>query len=882
MKLYLLTFLTIFLTTLLNAAGVNEQNQKIEIKAVRCNEPIKIDGQLTEAVWQNGYCIENFVQRDPVEGGKPTERTEVRIVYDDDALYVGAHLYDTSPDSIAAKLGRKDADIKSDLFGIFIDPYHDKRSGYYFGLSAGGTLLDGVLMNDDWDDSSWDGVWEGEARIDDQGWIAEMRIPFSQLRFKKKESYVWGVNLRRDISRRNEYIYLVFTPKDGSGFVSRFPNLVGIENINPDNSIEALPYVRAKGEYTHPDENDPFNDGSRYLPGLGVDFKYGISSNLTLNATINPDFGQVEVDPAVVNLSDVESYFDEKRPFFLEGASIFEFGYGGSRSHWSFNWSSPTFFYSRRIGRAPQGTGNLDYDYIDAPEGTTILGAAKLSGKLADNWNIGAIHAVTAREYADVEYENDRSEKEIEPLTHYSVIRAQKEINEGYRGIGIIATSAIRDYKNDWLKDYTNSKSLAFGLDGWTFLDNDRTWVVSSWAGYSNVQGNKNRIMDVQQSSRHYYQRPDAKYVSLDSNATKIQGFAGRILINKQKGNVFFNSALGVIHPGFDVSDVGFMWRTNIINYHLGAGYKWTKPNKICRYTELIGAVFNTWDFDGYTTWSGFWSGYYTEFANYYWFNIHYAYNPETYNNYRTRGGPLTKNLPGNQVDMYLGSDSRKPIVFEIGGYNYVHTNGTYDREVEFEIEWKPMDNINFSFNPGYSWSNTETQWIDVFDDETANETFDKRYVFASLDYKQIAASIRLNWTFNPKLSLQLYMQPLIASADFSEYKYLDRPKTYDFTEFEDINYNPDSDQYKADADGDGPAPQLSWDKPDFTSKSLRGNVVLRWEYLPGSVAYLVWTQSRYNDEENGNFNFGKSVDQLIDTRSDNIFMIKLTYWLNI
>ena len=495
MKRYLV-LLIVGLVTSLKASGINEQNQHAEIKAVRSVEPIKIDGILNEHVWQDDYSIENFVQRDPVEGGKPTERTEVRIAYDDEALYVGARLYDSSPDSITAKLGRKDADIKSDLFGIFIDPYHDKRSGYYFGLSAGGTLLDGVLMNDDWDDSSWDGVWEGEARVDEKGWVVEMRIPFSQLRFKKKDKYIWGVNLRRDISRRNEYDYLVFTPKDGSGFVSRFPDLIGIENIKSDKNIEALPYVRAKSEFTHPDKNDPFNDGSKYLPGIGLDLKYGISSNLTLNATINPDFGQVEVDPAVVNLSDVESYFDEKRPFFLEGASIFEFGYGGASNHWSFNWSSPTFFYSRRIGRNPQGTGNLDYDYIDAPEGTKILGAAKLSGKLADNWNIGAIHAVTAREYADIEYQDIKSNKEVEPLTHYSVVRAQREIKEGYRGIGIIATSAIRDYKDDWMKDYTNSKSLAFGLDGWTFLDKDKTWVVSSWAGYSNVQGSQKRVLD--------------------------------------------------------------------------------------------------------------------------------------------------------------------------------------------------------------------------------------------------------------------------------------------------------------------------------------------------------------------------------------------------
>ncbi|MEJ2055470.1 MAG: DUF5916 domain-containing protein, partial [Calditrichaceae bacterium] len=380
---------------------------------------------------------------------------------------------------------------------------------------------------------------------------------------------------------------------------------------------------------------------------------------------------------------------------------------------------------------------------------------------------------------------------------------------------------------------------------------------------------------------RHYYQRPDLDYTSLDSNATSIKGYAGRILVNKQKGNVIFNSALGVVDPGFDVSDVGFMWRTNIINYHLGGGYKWTKPNEFFRYSELIGALFNTWDFDGNTTWKGVWLGHYTEFANYYWLNFRYAYNPETYNIYRTRGGPITLNIPGNEFSLYIGSDGRKPVVFEVGGSTYTHTNGEFGREVEFEVEWKPMANVNLSINPSYNWSYDGAQWVDAFDDQTAGDTYDKRYVFADLNYKEISSSIRLNWTFTPKLSLQMYMQPLIASADYSHYKYLTRPKSYEFTEFEQANYNPDSDQIEADADGDGPAPVLSWDKPDFTNKSLRGNVVLRWEFMPGSIAYFVWTQSRFNDEDNGSFELGHSMDKLINTESDNIFMVKLTYWLN-
>ena len=878
-------FLTaLFCVPLFSASNDDPVGKDFVVTAVRTTSPIEIDGLLNEEVWHNGNSITRFTQRDPNEGRQASEKSEVRVAYDDQALYVSAKLYDSCPDSIEARLGRRDSYDSADLFGFFVDPYYDKRSGYYFGLSAGGTFLDGVLMNDDWDDESWDGVWDGRARVTDDGWIVEIRVPFSQLRFKEQSEYVWGINFRRDIPRRNEEDYLVYTPKNGSGFVSRFPKLVGLKDIHPANNIEILPYVRAKGEFTHPDKEDPFNDGSRYLPGMGVDLKYGISSNLTLNATVNPDFGQVEVDPAVVNLSDVETFFDEKRPFFVEGSSIFDFGSGGATNQWGFNWSGPDFFYSRRLGRAPQGTSSLpDYDFINIPEGTEILGAAKITGKLGKDWNIGAIHGITAREYADLEKNGRKFTEEIEPLTHYSVLRVQREINEGYRGIGIISTGAIRDFKDKRLKNEVNSKALAFGLDGWTFLDKNRTWVITGWGGMSHIEGNKTRITDLQKESQHYFQRPDAKVTSLDTNATKLQGFAARLLVNKQKGNVIFNSAIGVIDPGFDVRDVGFMWRTNVINAHIGGGYKWTKPGKISRYTELIGALFQTRDFDGNTTWQGIFGLFSTQFLNYYSFEMVTAYDPMTYNIYGTRGGPIMVNKPGFEIDLELQSDDRKPWVFELDFNSYVHSTGEYDRGTDFEIQWKALDNLSVSLNPGIEWTKDYSQWIDDFEDVTATKTYGKRYVFANLDYTEVSSSIRLNWTFTPKLSLQLYMQPLIASAKFTKYKYLDRPKSYAFNEFGEgsSTLQIEDETIFADADGDGPAPELEWEKRDFNEKSLRGNAVLRWEYLPGSTLYFVWTQTRSRSDQTGNFEFGRSVDRLLDTQADNIFMIKMTYWLN-
>jgi len=875
-----------FFIILLVSTGIYSKNIDSVLVANLIKESMKIDGFLTEEVWKNGCCIENFTQRDPHEGKPATQKTEVRIAYDDKALYVGARMFDSKPDSIVARLGRKDDDMEADRFFFFIDPYNDKRSGYYFALNAGGTYYDGILLNDDWDDDSWDGVWEGNVNIDNEGWTAEMRIPFSQLRFKKQQKYEWGVNFNRDISRNKEMSFLVYTPKDGSGFVSRFPKLTGIENINPNRSIEFLPYFRTKAEYLSTDAENPFNDGSRYLPGIGGDFKFGIGSNITVDATINPDFGQVEVDPAVVNLSDVETFYHEKRPFFIEGASIFNFGQGGSRSNWGFNWGNPDFFYSRRLGKAPTATDYLpDYDYSDIPDGTTILGAAKLTGKIGDNWNIGTLHAITNREYADLDIDGIESEYEVEPLTYYGVARIQKEIDEGYQGVGLIGTHANRNFKNELIKNEINSNASTFGIDGWTFWDKDRVWVTTGWLGMSHVNGTNQRIADLQKSSRHYLHRPDRNNFKFDPNATSITGFAGRLLVNKQKGNVIFNSALGFIDPKFDNNDMGFMWRGDVINAHIGGGYKWTETTSFTRYAEVIGALFGSTDFDYNVTWTGIWSGIFVRFTNYYLLNLRMAYNPETINNRRTRGGPLTKNPPGWELNGFVESDSRKTWVFGLGGATY-HTNSKDNfKEVEFSIRWKPTSNLSLDINPEFEYQKEFSQYVDVFEDVTASKTYGNRYVFAELDYKELSASIRLNWTFTPKLSFQLYAQPLISTGDYRNFKELARSRSYDFNNFgqnsSTIKYADES--YTVDPDGIGPAESFEFDNPDFNYKSIRANAVLRWEYLPGSTLFFVWTQSRTDDHlDNGQFQLSRAFDRIIDSDSDNIFMVKMTYWMNL
>jgi len=862
-----------------------------QLRAVRLGggQAITIDGLLREPHWQSAERINGFTQRDPTEGAVPSESTVVYIAYDDAALYIGARLYDSHPDSIVARLARRDEGTNSDRFQVFIDPYHDKRSGFYFGISAAGTLYDGTLFNDEWDDNSWDGVWEGKVTRDDLGWVAELRIPYSQLRFVRRSEYVWGINFRREIARKNEFDFIAYTPKNGSGFVSRFPDLVGIERITPPRRLEIMPYATSRAEFTRRPAGDPFNDGSKLSPGFGADAKIGLGSNLTLNATINPDFGQVEVDPAVVNLSDVETFFNEKRPFFVEGSSIFEFGFGGQRNFWGFNWSGPQFFYSRRIGRSLGLPAAPDNGYVDGPGGAHILGALKLTGKVAGSWNVGGLTAVTARERATLQDQiGTRWGQEVEPLAAYGVYRAQKEFDKGRQGLGFVTTVAARAFDDPALRDARNSNSTVLGTDGWIFLDSSKTWVTTGWVSASRIAGSRGRITNVQQNSTHYFQKPDASTVDVDPNAMSLSGTAARFTLAKQRGNTFVNSAFGFTSPGFDVNDLGFQSRTGYINAHLGGGRTWTKPGKLFRYAETGGALFRTYDWDGNINWSGAFNFGYVQLNNYYWINWNVAWNPWTVDNRRTRGGPMVTLPPGYQFGIDAGSDSRKSLTLGMGAFTYVRSGEDYDWQTYANVQFRPKPNVSVTVGPNLSGSSNPRQYIGAFADTTggAPSTYDNHYVFGRINQTELSAGIRLNWTYSPTLSLQLYAQPLISAGRYDQFRELARPRSNDYSHFgrdnnSTITFVDSTNSYEVDPDGAGPAEMLSFGKPDFNFKSLRGNAVLRWEYMPGSTLYFVWTQSRSDFEDVGDFRFGSSMGRMLRAPAENIFMIKATYWWN-
>jgi hypothetical protein len=861
----------------------------LQVRAIRLPRPMTIDGFLTEPLWQSAERVTGFTQRDPTEGAAPSESTVVYIAYDDAALYIAARLYDSHPDSIVARLARRDESTSSDRFQVFIDPYHDKRSGFYFGISAAGTLYDGTLFNDEWDDNSWDGVWEGKVSRDSLGWTVELRIPYSQLRFVKQAQYVWGINFRRDIARRNEFDYIAYTPKDGSGFVSRFPDLVGIERIEPPRRLELMPYVTSRAAFTHPSAGNPFNDGSTLSPGFGMDARIGLGSNLTLNATVNPDFGQVEVDPAVVNLSDVETFFNEKRPFFVEGSSTFDFGFGGQRNFWGFNWSGPQFFYSRRIGRSLSLPQAPDGGFVDGPSGAHILGAVKLTGKVAGSWNVGGLTAVTAREHATIDSVGFRRSQEIEPLAAYGVYRAQKEFDKGRQGLGFLATIAGRSFDDPAQRAFRNSNSATFGADGWVFLDSSKTWVTTGWVAASRMAGSQARITELQRSPTHYFQKPDASTVSVNTNATSLGGMAGRFTLAKQRGNTFVNSAFGFTSPGFDVNDLGFLSRTGYINMHVGGGRSWTKPGKVFRSAETGAALFRTYDWDGNINWSGAFNFGYVQFHNYYSINWNIAYNPWTVDNRRTRGGPLILLPPAYQLGIDVGSDSRKSLTLGLGAFTYIRSSSDAEWATYVNVQYRPAPNVSVSVGPNLYKGRNPFQYIGAFADTTggAPNTYNTHYVFGGLNQTELSAAIRLNWTYSPKLSLQLYAQPLISANRFAYFHELARGRSADFTRYgrdnnSTIAFVDSTNSYVVDPDGPaGPAETLSFGKRDFNFKSLRGNAVLRWEYMPGSTLYFVWTQSREDFEGVGDFQLGRSMSRMLSAPAENIFMIKATYWWN-
>lgn len=852
-----------------------------DFQAIRATIPPAIDGRLDDEAWSAAASITGFTQRDPDEGKPATENTVVKVIYDDEAIYFGARLHDSG--RVTTRLARRDSDVESDWFRVYLDPHLDRRTGASFWVNPSNVQYDMVLYNDSWSDSNWDGVWSSATTVDEGGWTVEMRIPYSQLRFPDREQHTWGLNFGRVISRINEHSRLVHVPKTETGFVSRFARLNGIAGIKPKKSFEILPYVVTRADFRNTvSSSDPLNSSSEYGGDAGLDVKYGITSNLTLTGTINPDFGQVEVDPAVVNLTQFELFFPEKRPFFVEGSSLFEFGRGGSNHNFGFNFSTPQFFYSRRIGRNPQGVGGLSYDYLDAPEQSTILGAAKLTGKTGNGWTIAALDAVTQEEKASFQIDGLRSSQVVEPMTNYLVLRSAKDLSEKGR-VGFLATAVNRDLPDSLESLRTNAYSG--GIDGhWFFGKKD---VILEWfAGGSLVEGSAESIELTQRSAARYFQRPDADHVELDPGRTSLDGWAGRVMFAKQTGKWRYNIQGQAYSPGFETNDVGFMQRSDVQGGHAVLLYNNADPWKSTRSRNFWVASYHNRNFDGDKIGEGFLGDGYLQLSNFWYLYYWGGMNTETVDDRATRGGPVTLRPSSQWAGGGFGTDSRKRYWAELFFETSQNARDGHAHFLQLALNYKPATNLSVSLVPTFRDSRGFAQYVRTTQDPLATHTFGNRYVFAQIDQRSLELTTRIDWTFSSRLSFQLYLQPFVASGDYSEFKELARARSLDYAEYGvdagTIVFDEGDNRYEVDPDGSGPAGAFAFANPDFNLRSIRANAIVRWEFRPGSALYLVWNENRQDVIDRGDFSLRRDLSGSFDAPSDDVFLVKMSYWLGL
>lgn len=868
------------------------------ITAVRVDHAPTLDGRLDDAAWQAATPITDLVQSDPEEGKPVSQRTEIRMVYDNEALYIGARLFDSAAARIVARLGRRDAFTESDDFRVLIDSYHDHNTAFRFDVNAAGVRGDLVFGDDgNFADNSWDPVWDAAVTRDSLGWTAEERIPFSQLRFSRATQQVWGIRFVRTIERTNEFSMWPFVGKTENGFVSRFGHVLGIADIPAPKRLEILPYTVARGTSSSRSvQGSPFTSQSAYVGDAGLDLKYGLTSNLTLDATVNPDFGQVESDPAFVNLSAFEQFLEERRPFFVEGASIFNFGGGGGFIRFG---GTPQVFYSRRIGRAPTGdytTDTIPGDFLSLPQHTTLRGAAKLTGRTHSGWSLGLLEALTPIEHAW--YEDTalvRSVRAVEPLTNFVVARAKREVHNGETGFGFLATAVNRDLAGDRLGTL---RSAAY-VGGADFFHRWKgsTYSFNASVSVAHVTGDTLSLQATQQQSSRYFSRPDATHLTYDPSRTSLNGLSADVSFSKGGGATNWALGASTTTPGYEVNDLGFQTRVDRISAAAFLGHRWTKPGTVFRYSSVGISGGPSWNFGGDNISNSISLNGFAQLMNFSGFNLNLGAQPRHSDDRLTRGGPLAASPLGYYAGGGYFTDNRKALQGSLFVFWNGDESGGWGWNWSPFVSYRPSGAVELTMSPNYFVGKSTAQFVGRRADSTATGTYGTRFLFANLMQHSLDVSLRVNVTMSPALSLQFYAQPFSFTGDYSGFKELRTPRTYDFNVYGRDNgstYTPGdtlvcpvnsaSTCAGVDPDGGGAAQEFALTSPDFRTRSLISNAVLRWEYRPGSTIFLVWTQNRDSFVPfDPTFSTGRDFrSQLFLDRPTNVLLVKVNYWLSL
>ncbi len=806
------------------------------VVATRAIDPPTLDGRDADEVWLVAPVITEFRQHNPVEDGDPIYRTEARIGYDAKHFYVFVRAYDPSPDSILAFLSRRDGSTKSDYLHVMLDGYHDRRTGVRLATNPLGVKRDVAYSNDLTGDPSWDGVWDVATTVDSLGWTAEFRIPFSQLRYPQAPTHTFGFAIWRDIARHSEQVSWPLYRRSQQGFVSQWGDVTDVNGIAAPRRIEVLPYAVATNTQGGAPSGAAPGDGSssqRRSMAFGADVKVGVTSNLTLDGSINPDFGQVEADPAQLNLTAFELVQPERRPFFLEGAGTF--GFDG------LNPQSQGTFYSRRIGRTPQlGSGT----------NSTILGAAKVTGRTANGLNVGFLNAFTQREVV--------AGRTIEPATNYLVTRLAQDVRGGNSGVGAILTATNR-FLDSASATALRENAYVVGVDGRHRFGGNK-YEVSASALMSHVTGSVDAMIATQRSSTHYFHRAGSSLL-VDSTATRLSGARITATISRNGGGALrFGSGFATTTPGYEMNDLGFLARADITHQNIWMRVQLNTPTALYRALNVSlieGSNWNserqptsTWgilDIDGQlpNQWT-FWTG---------WSVNNFG---RVYDDRASRGGPPVRRNLRQTGTAGFETDARKPFGFTLQGTLVVpDVTGSYDRVLNPSLRLRVASRVQANVGLALSSSLNDQQWY-------VNETdlSGTHYAFARNRQKTASMTARVDYTMTRDLSLQAYAQPFLSALDYSNPRELVNPEAK-------LN----GDRFTSYG---GTSPQ------DLTFLQFRSTTVLRWEYRPGSVLFLAWQQGRNRSGEDAStFDFGRGLGDLFGTRSDNSFLIKGSYWFS-
>ncbi|AHG87777.1 hypothetical protein J421_0240 [Gemmatirosa kalamazoonensis] len=813
--------------------------------AARARQAPTIDGRDDDAAWRDAQVIDQFLEYDPNPGAETRFKTEARVLYDDKALYVVVRMFDPAPDSIVSLLSRRDVRTASEQIKLMIDSYHDRRTGFEFCLNPAGVKRDFYVYNDNNEDVTWDGVWDGVARVDSTGWVAEFRIPFSQLRFPKVPEHTFGLMIVRDVARTGARISWPLYRRDRQGYISQAGELNGLTALPSPRRLEVAPYVVAKNVtqarvggaagFTHPQQTT-----------LGADVKYGLTSNLTLDATVNPDFGQVEADPSVLNLSAFEQFYDERRPFFLEGAGIFNF----RTSCQDIDSGCTGLFYSRRIGRAPQLAGQ--FGDAASPAFTPIAAATKLTGRLGSGLSVGVLDAVTGRE-------NGPDGAIIEPRTNYFVGRLLQDLRQGQSGIGVMVTAVDRAL-DPTAAQYLRRSAYVGGVD-FRHRFYKKYYELHAMAAGSTVRGSEQSIAALQRDGVHRYQRPDAG-LDYDTTRTSLGGNAQRLTLSKfGGGHTRFQSLYQRYSAGFESNDLGFQSRADWQLMHNWFALTFQKPKWFYRSVQMNYNLHNEWSAGGLPTSIGVNTNYHVQFKNTNWIHIGGNWNDftATYSDRMARGGPAVRKSPSVNFWSGWNGDSRRVVTptFWMGGFR-----GDEGRSSDFwmnpGVDLRLASRFSTSFSLNVDRSINDAQWVANLGAIGADTT---HYTFARLDQTTVNMSARVNFTVSPTLSFQSYVAPFVSTGSYSDRKQLTNPRA--------ARYADRFASYPGGPEG-------------FDFKQVNANAVLRWEYRPGSTMFVVWQHARSGYVDTASrFDFGRDYGDLWSIHPNNTFLVKLSYWLN-